>query len=415
MQVTRKVGVVVEPDAISACQLATHADDRQKTQAKRTTGWHQPERWLTDTPRAPMDLERCEHKWHVPEGTRNHRRQVGLRPPDHPDCPITAAFFVPLRTVGGVPHALVPEEDAIDNIPENRDRHHPNYREAGKKICTPMVGLFGGKVDRGDRNPAATAIRETREETGRLRTGRLLMPHVDEAHVLALVKKNRLFAQYMPNAKALIIFYQVPAEQRDAWDALPQKYYEEFKGNGGRPHRAVGGAEAVRDASALGALPRRKRQRVPGRAPPLSCPRVRPGAGRARSAAAASSAPLAASRCCGRGTCASWSGSRRGTRSSHDRVCQPAAAWRGGDAARQHHRGGAGGAAAPRRRLGHGSACQQGSAAGARPRSPARRQRRHPLGGRRRVSLPRPPPSTDLLEAQRKRWTEAATTPSASS
>ena len=70
--------------------------------------------------------------------------------------------------IRGVMHVLVPEEDAIDNIPANRDRDHPK----GKKISThaDRWRFFGGKVDRGaDKNPAATAIRETREETGRLR------------------------------------------------------------------------------------------------------------------------------------------------------------------------------------------------------------------------------------------------------
>ena len=222
---------------------------------------------------------------------------------------------------------LVPEEDAIDEIPANYDHHRKDYRPTGKKICTPKLSLLGGKVERGDDNPVATALREAREETGRK------MPRVDEAHVLALVKKNRLFAEYMPNAKALIIFYQVPAEQRDAWDALPQKYKEEFKGTVDAPSGRS--AERKRSAQRLHWVP------CPAGLGP-SCPRVRPGP------------DACAIRCC-RQQCALrpllWKGSARlgvlprGTRSSRPRS-PPAVAVEEGTPA-QHHRGGAGGAGAP--------------------------------------------------------------------
>ena len=146
------------------------------------------------------------------------------------DPPVRAAFVVPVIFQDGYLWVLLQEEDERDE----RDEYGAHF--------TPKLGMFGGKVGAHDRHPVQTAVRECKEETGVRCDGSTLLSR-DALQDIQVGFRNEMqkrsphgaltFTSYLPDAKAQVYFYVVPAAfatpTRD-WRALPYHYWHEFKG-----------------------------------------------------------------------------------------------------------------------------------------------------------------------------------------
>ena len=91
-----------------------------------------------------MDLKRGNLKWLPGRGINGGKWGFVHEDDVRELSPVTAVFFVPFLTLLGVLHVLVPEEDNVDRCAENRKPPSAGGRPKGKKIATPMLGLFGG-------------------------------------------------------------------------------------------------------------------------------------------------------------------------------------------------------------------------------------------------------------------------------